>query len=44
MMREEANKNESIISIDLVVGGDTGKGSFIEIIFINAKCTQPESS
>ena len=36
MMCEEA-KNESIISIDLVIGGDYGKGLFRAIIEINSK-------
>ena len=39
MMFEDANNNKSIMSIDLVIGGDHGKGAFRAIININAKFT-----
>ena len=39
MMYQEANKNESIMSIDLVIGGDHGKGAFIASINLNANFT-----
>ena len=38
-MCEEANKNESITPIDLVIGGDHGKGAFRESININENFT-----
>ena len=39
MMCEEANKNEPTVSIDLVIGRDHGKGSFIASITINVRFT-----
>ena len=38
-MCKEANKQKSILSIDLVIDGDCGKGAFGAIIKINAKFT-----
>ena len=39
MMCKDAKNNKSIMSIDLVIGGDHGKGEFIASININAKFT-----
>ena len=38
-MFEDANNNKSIMSIDLVIGGDHGKGAFIASINLNANFT-----
>ena len=38
-MYEEANKNQSIISIDIVIVEYHGKGSFRTCIKLNEKCT-----
>ena len=39
MVYTEANKDESITSIELLISGDHGKGAFIASIKINAKFT-----